>query len=167
MTREQTAHLSEEAINDLLIGLGSAESRAHLATCPVCSGRVKEFQSGVDAFNLASLAWSEARPYAGRQAAARWSVRRVAASPWSWALAAALLVVIGIPTWNHNPFFKNNATVSAPRQGDSEAQIAQDNDLLRSVNVALAESEQSPINEYNLLQAPHPRLRTRLELRKQ
>jgi hypothetical protein len=85
----------------------------------------------------------------------------------SWALAAALFVAIGISTWNHHPIFQNNAALPVPAQGDSEAQIAQDNDLLRSVNVALLEGEEPPVDAYNLMETPHPRLRARPELGKQ
>ena len=34
MTPEFTTHLSEEALDDVLIGLGSKEAHAHLAVCP-------------------------------------------------------------------------------------------------------------------------------------
>jgi len=81
-------------------------------------------------------------------------------------LAAALLIAIGIPTWNRQSYFKNNATVSDLQQGDSEARIAQDNDLLRSVNVAISQGEKPSIDEYNLLEAPHSRSRARPESRK-
>ncbi len=172
MTRNEQAHLSEEAMDDLLIGLGSAESRAHLALCAECGSRVKEFHAGVEAFNQASLAWSEARPYARRQAAPRqavppWSAHWGGVWQWSGALAAMLLLAIGISIWSHHPSSQNQAALPTPAQADSEAQIAQDNDLLRSVNVALQEGEEPPVNAYNLMEAPHPRLRARPELRKQ
>jgi hypothetical protein len=50
---------------------------------------------------------------------------------------------------------------------DSEAQIAQDNDLLRSVNAALSTAEASPVREYHLSDGPHSPLRTRPEARNQ
>jgi hypothetical protein len=171
MTPEQSAHLSEEAINDVLIGLASPESKAHLAACSICSSRVKEFHSEMNDFNLTTLAWSEARPEARPQArldpvAKPW-VRRIAASPLSWTLAAALLLAVGFPLWNHLRPAPNNASAQTTAPQDNEAQIAQDNDLLQSVNVALNQTEESPIAVYHLSEAPHPRLRRRPELRKQ
>ena len=180
MTPEKSAHLSEEAINDVLIGLSSPESDAHLAVCSACRGQLQEFRSEMLNFNQASLAWSEARPAALR-ANGRSRVRRVMSSPWSWALAAAVLMAaVWLPVWKYNhPSLVNKASIndvpgrdasgrdaSSPGQTaeDSEAQIAQDNDLLRSVNVALSENEESPINEYHLSEGPHARSKARPEL---
>jgi len=167
MTPEQSAHLSEEAINDFLIGLGSPDSEAHLAACSKCSSRVKGFRSEVNDFNLATLAWSEARPQVRLDEAARPQARRFAASPLIWALATVLLLAVGFPLWKHFQLAANDASAKAPVSRDSEAQIAQDNDLLQSVNVALNEGEESPVAVYHLSEAPHPRLRSRPELRKQ
>jgi hypothetical protein len=171
MTPEESAHLSEEAINDVLIGLGSLESEAHLALCSTCRGKLKEFRSEMLNFNQASLAWSEARPAAALGGDRGSRVRRAISSPWSWAIAAAVLMVaIGLSLWNHNySSIVNNASIndaSGPAQSaeDSEAQIAQDNDLLRSVNMALSENEESPINEYHLSEGPHARSKARPEL---
>jgi hypothetical protein len=167
MTPEQSAHLSEEAINDVLIGLGSPESKAHLAVCSICSKGAKEFHSEVNAFNRAALAWSEAKPQAKLDAVAKPRVHRIAASPLSLALVAALLLAVGFPVWHHVHPAANHASVPPPAQQDSEAQIAQDNDLLQTVNVALNQGEESPVAVYHLSEAPHPRSKTRPELRTQ
>jgi hypothetical protein len=167
MTPEQPAHLSEEAVNDVLIGLSSPASEAHLAVCSICSGRVKEFHSEMEAFNQTTLAWSEARPMARLHTAPASKIQQTMFSPLGWALAAALLVAVGFPAWNHyHQFSLNNASVPAAAPEDTEAQIAQDNDLLRSVNVALNENEESPISEYHLSEAPHLHSKIRPELRK-
>jgi hypothetical protein len=167
MTPEQSAHLSEEAINDCLIGLGSPQSEAHLAVCAVCRGQVKGFETDIAAFNQTTLAWTEARPHTTLRAAPTPRARRITAGPLGWALAAALLAAVGLPVWNHYRPAAHTASVAGPVTVDSEAQIAQDNDLLRSVNVALNEGEESPIAVYHLSEAPHPRSKTRSELRKQ
>jgi hypothetical protein len=172
MTQEQPAHLTEEAINDVLIGLASPQSKAHLAACSDCSNQIKGFHLGMKAFNQTTLAWSEARPNETARPVLDARPRRVATSPFAWALAAVLMVAIGIPVWNHNhQSASSTASIQEMNQSssatsDTEAQIAQDNELLRSVDVALNENEESPISEYHLLEAPHPRSRTRPELRK-
>jgi predicted anti-sigma-YlaC factor YlaD len=166
MTRELSAHLSEEAIHDVLIGLSSPESDAHLAVCSICRSQVKEFHSEVDLFNRASLAWSEARPSTTLRSAARPRVRSILFAPFGWALAAMALLAIGVPVWNHHhrPSL-NSASAPVSAQEDSEAQIAQDNELLRSVDMALNENEEPPISEYHLSDGPYPRLKARPELR--
>jgi hypothetical protein len=50
--------------------------------------------------------------------------------------------------------------VVAPQE-DSEAQIAQDNELLKAVNAAINPDEMSPFKEYDLSGRPHPRHRHR------
>ena len=53
------SHLSDEALDDVLIGLGSLASHAHLAQCPQCRARVESFQTTGDLFNQASRQFSE------------------------------------------------------------------------------------------------------------
>ena len=149
MTPAQSAHLSEESINDLLIGLGSPESEAHLAACSECRRQVQEFHADVKAFNQTTLAWSEARPAGDLREGLGARAWRAMVSPPGWAFAAVLLLALGYTVGNHfnSPSSSGNASVAAPTPADTDAQIAQDNELLRSVNVALNETEESPISE--------------------
>jgi anti-sigma factor RsiW len=174
MTTELSAHLSEEALDDVLIGLSTPESEAHLAVCSACRSHVEGFQSGLQAFNQASLAWSEARPVsasmpttrASLQAAARSKARRAMFAPLGWAMAVAVLLMIGIPIWNRDhPSPPNPEPSTASAMGDSEAQIAKDNELLKSVDMALSVSDESPLSEYRLLDEHHSHLKKRPELR--
>jgi hypothetical protein len=169
MTKPRSAHLSEEALDDVLIGLGSPESDAHLAECETCRGQLEQFRSGVRVFNQASLAWSEARPMRIPLSPVRSKVRRAVFAPAGWALAAAvLLLMIGLPMWNHDRRTAlSNRTAPAAAIEDSPAQIAQDNDLLRSVDEALNTSEASPISEYHLSDGPQLHRKARPELRTQ
>jgi hypothetical protein len=182
MTPEISAHLSPEQINDCLIGLSSAESAAHLAQCAQCRRQVNEFQSQMKSFNQTTLAWSESRTVARSESwsEARSEARPQSASfahpsqnrqaigtPLSWALAAALVVAIGLPVWHHHQdVASNHPTRQVSTQEETGAQIAQDNDLLRAVNVALNQGEESPVREYHLSEAPRSHLRKRPELRK-
>lgn len=169
MTQPHSAHLSEEALDDVLIGLGSPESDAHLAECEVCRGQLEEFRTGVRVFNQASLAWSEARPMRSPLSPARSKVHPAVFAPAGWAFAAVvLLVTIGVPVWNHDHRTSpSNGTAPAAAVEDSPTQIAQDNDLLRSVDEALNASEASPINEYHLSDGPLLHRKARPELRTQ
>jgi len=82
-------------------------------------------------------------------------------TPIAGALAAALLIVVGLPAWNHDHQVlsaRGPATAAAP--DESAVQIAQDNQLLESVNVALNTNDASPLPEYRLLGSPRSTLRT-------
>ena len=61
MTREAMNHLSDEALNDVLIGMGAPASESHLAVCPLCRSKVEAFQADLGAWNAATLNWSQAR----------------------------------------------------------------------------------------------------------
>jgi hypothetical protein len=161
MTHESTNHLSDEALNDVLIGMGSKASEAHLAACPLCRGRVEEFQSDLGAWNVASLNWSQARAGRIQVHPAR---RRRPAAALGWALAAVALVAIAIPVGRNIESFgiHHNAAMVDPEE-DSEAQIAQDNELLKAVNAAINPREMSPLKEYDFSGRPHPRHKHRTE----
>lgn len=155
MTPESTIHLSEEALDDVLIGLGSPESHAHLAACAECRGQVQAFQGDVQLFNAASTAWSESR----------WPITRVADAPRprprvafaSWTAVAAALVLMALAVWHHRispPPHYAGAPQALPV--DTEAQIAQDNQLLEAVNAAISPDERSPIDEFKISDRPRP-----------
>jgi hypothetical protein len=158
MTPESTTHLSDEALNDVLIGLGSPESHAHLDACKECRAQVQAFRGDVQLFNAASIAWSESR----------WPIARITAPhrgrpriPFaSWTAVAATLVIMALAVWHHRSAAPP-AQVSAPQSlpADSEAQIAQDNQLLQAVNAAISPEEESPIVEYKIMESPNSHAR--------
>jgi hypothetical protein len=151
MMPEKTGHLTEEALQDVLIGLATPESEMHLAECLECRAQVDRFRSSIDLFNEASLAWSKSRLAAPPRPSFRfWPAGLVPAT-----LVLAVLALIVVPAWKHHRPPQPVAPVdSASTQNSSEAQIAEDNQLLAAVNVVLNESEQSPVNEYHLLKGP-------------
>ena len=168
MTTAQSVHLTEEAMNDVLIGLSLPESDAHLAACPVCSGQLEEFRSQMQLFNQTTLAWSEARPGVNLRTGSSRKVYQGIFAPAVWALAATVLLAVGLPIWNHfHRSYRNYAVVLPAAPGDNATQIAEDNDLLRSVNAALNDNEVSPLTEYHLADEPHPRRKARPEVRTQ
>lgn len=151
MTTRLTNHLSEEALNDFLIGLGTTEIDVHLARCAECREKVEGFQAEVLLFNEASLAWSHAQPSRVAPVLAPEPRFRPAWATLSFAAIAALLVAVAIPVWHRTHREPLNEVQTAALSGDtSEAQIAQDNDLLRAVDVAINSAETSPIDQYDL-----------------
>lgn len=85
--------------------------------------------------------------------------------------AVTMLLVLAVPIfWRHQPTTANretpNAATAAREEQDTEAQIAEDNELMRSVDMALSASEESPLAEYHLASGPHPLQQPRPKLRK-
>lgn len=163
MMRESANHLSGDALNDVLIGMGSSESEAHLAECPLCRGKVENFRASLDLLNKTTLAWSEARSKAAGGIQAHPQRYRPSFASLGWAFfAVVLLLGLAVSVWrspNVFPLHHSAKLVSPPE--DSEAQIAQDNELLRAVNAAINPEVVSPFQEYDLSDRPHPRHRQR------
>jgi len=165
MTPGSQNHLSEEALDDVLIGLGSPESDAHLARCPECRAQVETFRGDVQLFNAASMAWSRSRMPGLRQV--HHAVRRTRIAFASWAAVAAALAIMAFAIWHHRAVPAANQTATVQSQPvDSEAQIAQDNQLLQAVNAAISPDDVSPIDEYKILESPHRHTKTGSHARK-
>ena len=164
MTRDRSNHLSEAALNDVLIGMASPESELHLAVCEACRGRVEGFHSHLTAFNEATLAWSDARPIAAARVAARPQMHRLPLAVAGWAMAVVLLALAALPVWRRidHVSMGHNTTVALPSE-DSQAQIAQDNKLLQAVNAAINPNEASLLHEYGISNGSHPGLKERPE----
>lgn len=162
MTPETTNHLSDEALNDVLIGMASPAAESHLADCPLCRGKVENFQSDLGAWNATTLQWSETRAERAGSIQLHRARRRQPLAAMGWALAAVALIAIAIPVGRESGIFNphhDTAVVTPPE--DSETQIAQDNELLKAVNAAINPDEMSPLKEYDLFGRPHPRHRHR------
>jgi anti-sigma factor RsiW len=167
MKPEIQRHLSDEALDDVLIGLGSLASHAHLAQCPTCRARVESFQSTIGLFREASLGYSKAQPVRTPPAAQGSKSRRIFGQPVfaTWAAAAALLILGGPAAWHVFAPHSVHAPAVANQSQDSDSQIAEDNELLKQVNAAIAApDEQSVVDEYHLLDGsipqPQPKMRT-------
>lgn len=151
MTPHASQHLSAEALDDVLIGLGSAEAHAHLQECSECSTRMRQFQEDVHLFSEASLAWTEARPARNLdiQPARRFSSH----SPLFVIPAAGLLVVvISFVVAMH---IHHSAISSAPTASvvtDSPEQIEQDNQLMKDVEAAINPDEEFIVSQYHLME---------------
>lgn len=152
-------HLTESALHDLLIGLGSDAALAHLATCSVCGEKVEAFRADMQLFNDASLAWSEARPMPAVATPARVAARQPLFTYLRWAPlnfavgTAVLLTALGLPVWQHlHKPQPAPAMIATTGNQDTAEQIAQDNDLLRSVDAALTTTDEPTVDQYNLSQ---------------
>jgi len=174
-----TTHLTDEQFMECVLAAPDASaapdaaSHAHLSQCVQCREELARFSESVSAFSSATLNWSEAQPYASLRASAH-SRRRPAFVAAGWALATAVVLAVGLPVvWHseHQPADATASTVApataaAPERvtQDSPAQIAADNRLMESVNLAIGDAELSPIREYNL-DAVHHGSRSRNQTR--
>lgn len=157
MTPASMNHLTQEALDDVLIGLGTAEAHAHLAVCSQCRAQVETFRGDIGLFNSASMAWSLSR---GQVPVRERRVTRVPATIVGWALSGAAMVAMVFGIWHHRtPAYSNQGTSTLSQPVDSEAQIVTDNQLLQAVNAAISTDEASPIEEYKILESPHMYLR--------
>ena len=124
------------------------------------------FFASVDDFSHAALGWSAAQPAVSPRAIVTASARRPFVAVAQWAVAAVVVLMAGGAVVAHRP--GSTVAVSAPGIAvvdDSEAQIAQDNQLLESVNVALVGDDPSPFREYRLRETPQKRMKARAEVR--
>ncbi len=147
--RDWTQHLTEDQVTAIVIdGRPAASCRDHLERCAGCREQLERelalFGSALDAFNASSMAWSRARrpPSLGAAQAAS----QLWFSPAALALAAALLAVALAPAWQAQRQAAPSTEMAA--MVDSPAEIAQDNELMQSVSVALDPGEPSPLDEY-------------------
>lgn len=162
MTPAETNHLSEEALDDVLIGLGSPESEIHLARCPECRAKVGALRSDIGLFNAASIAWSQGQRSGMPPTASQGTRIHVAFLAWA---ALALLVAVAVAgVWRSISFAPSRNNVVQSQPADSEAQIAQDNQLLQAVDAAISPDELSPVIEYDLAQSPHPHGKAHLRM---
>jgi hypothetical protein len=147
-----STHLSEESINDMILGMPSAEDRRHLATCELCRSRLEESQiqlhASLDLFNQASLAWSESKATPLPRHAFHQRARFFTPRPLAWSSAAAAFLLAAVVSWNyqHRPALPTSP-VSAVTNSYA-AQIDEDNQLLRNVYTALNDEPASPLSEY-------------------
>ena len=147
--------------------LARAESHAHLAVCAECRAQVAIFRGDIALFNAASMAWSKSRRPQPLPSEARHHPRLRAAFI-GWAATAAALVLMAVGIWRHHPAAPpNNANTVQSLPADSEAQIEQDNQLLQAVNAAISPDEASPIDEYKILESPHPHSKAHSKTRMQ
>ena len=92
MSNRHLTHLSEDQIDDMLIGDLAPEPAAHLKQCTECQTRLEAAEAPMASFAAVSMAWSERR-----SATAPAKLRMPVNAAWqrgaSWAAAAAVLLV--------------------------------------------------------------------------
>jgi len=161
MSSIRQGHLTDDQFAECAIVAPSPESEAHLRECFQCRAELARFTSSMDDFSRAAFGWSEAQPSVSLRAVANPAPSRTWFIPATWAVTAAVVAAIGIPMMKHHerqPAAPSETTL-ADVQDDSDAQIAEDNRLMRSVNMAIGVNDPSPLREYGLQTSPRLRLK--------
>jgi len=153
MTPHSTTHLSAEAFDDILIGMGSREAEDHLAECATCRNKLDAFREDMSLFNEASLGWTRAK-MAQPRAVSRRQPFFVPSPVLGLGALAMLLIMLGLPTV-HRP--NAGGMPHAPTVSDSSGsaeQIAADNQLMKDVDAAINPDEASVVDQYHLMESP-------------
>jgi predicted anti-sigma-YlaC factor YlaD len=161
MTKQSmtTRHLTEDELEEVLLGLDCPRTENHLAECEGCRGKIDEFRGTLELFNRTSTAWFEAksnslnRDLGQREASIRMGVRPV------WACVAMLVAVlagaIGVGASRHagagaGTALRAGSSVdsSVGSSVDEASEIAGDNAMMRQIDSVISTPEPSPSQLY-------------------
>ena len=151
-------HLTDEQFADSFLGGVMAEEvQAHIEVCEECRQELKKFAQSLDTFSAVAMAWSEAQPTFGPRSLTIGPMKVVTSTRQlgmsaGWVLAGVMVLAVSLPAiWNreHEVVAVRQAKPS-PFSDDSSQQIARDNDLMQSVDIALQADDPSPFNEYHM-----------------
>jgi hypothetical protein len=133
-------HLSDEQFSELLAGRNSDGCAVlHVERCEACRKELASLGAAVSDLNFASLRWAEQR--SSRIAVpSSWTLNWNALPGWGATMAAVL--IFGVALGAHmqtstqiEPTLQPAHTIAAP----SEDELAQDNQLMRSIDSELTE----------------------------
>ncbi len=146
-THSAAAHLSEDDLGEILMGIATTQVSAHTAACLRCAERLQSlrvtFDSSVLPFNHASLAWSQAKANTLTRDLTAYHPRPVLtlAAAWSYAaalaVAASLLLTGGL---HHHSLALEAASQPAPATDSAftrQQEIAGDNAMLAAIDSEL------------------------------
>ncbi len=162
-------HMTDDQMDDLLIGDAAPALRAHLAACPACDARLTEFRATLGLFNQASLTWSEARSNTlSRDLSNHRPSFRLPAWSGSWSFALALLFLVALALSVALPrrqdiggtfALKHAVGASGSPQADRDQEIASDNAMLQAIHSEIYRPEPSPLAPYEQAEdaTPTPR----------
>jgi hypothetical protein len=144
--------LSEEELDDVLLGDGPAEARRHLAVCVVCSARIAPFQASVAAFNEGSMAWAQAKSNTVSRDLSTARLSTGSSQPMAWGAGVAMIaaVAFALGTGLHRTPAVPDATqtASARTAMDDEREIAADNAMLEAIDSEIGTAAPAPLQPF-------------------
>jgi hypothetical protein len=147
------AHLSEDQIDEKLIGTLAPIPAAHLAECELCVSRVTAAAEPIEAFKAVTAAWSERRsatlPLHQSVATSASFHPRLA---WAAVVGVALAIGVTIPVVSHQERHEAAQKVQAPaaiadiadNSASGDAEIVRDNQMLKAIDRELDTTVESP-----------------------
>ena len=167
--QKKIQHLTEDDLPNYLIDPASeTATELHLAACTDCHAKLDEFRLSMSSFSALSLEWCEQRSITTPlRPAVKLAARSIPTGMpgWSAALAAALLLAIAVPMDLHVKSHQASTQADAGIDQDSDAQIQQDNQLMRAVSLEINRREPSPLVATNEpAQSSSPAAKRRLDV---
>jgi len=145
-------HLTDEQFANILAGDHTdMRARLHVESCAKCQRELAAFGTAVSDLNYASLRWAEQR--APRiEVPSRWVLNWNSMPGWGATLAGVLM--FGVALGAHMQFNQQSAVVVRPSHmipAPSDDELAQDNNLMLSINHELTEQVggQVPVSDLN------------------
>ena len=145
------AHLTDDQIDDHLIGDLHGEAVQHLAGCAECQDRVAEMEAPISSFKDVSLAWGERQSATMpvRPAGLRTKTNHGRRAIWAATATAAVAIGVAIPLARHEahgttPAAPHASTHTQTFAAEREEQIAQDNQMLLDIDRELGTPVSSP-----------------------
>jgi len=177
MNRMSNRHLTEDQMDDVLIGDLAAEAGAHLEQCADCQMRVETARAPIASFAAVSMAWSERRSATAPVTLVQVVISGQRRANWVAATTAALLVAVSIPLTMREKRTEVVASDVAPQamtvQGQTApraglmkqariqpvavhhdhpaAEIAHDNEMLQAIDREMDAAVQAPSDNFGLM----------------
>lgn len=133
MNNLQTTHLTEDELDEVLLGFASEDATMHAAACEPCGVRLEVFRSQMAVFSQASMAWSEARSNTISRDLAAHKPRPRLSLTAVWSSAATLMVALafGVTIAMHQA---PPAPAFASHPEHDVQELASDNEMLSAIN---------------------------------
>ena len=150
-------HLSEDELDEVLMGIGSPAAAAHLAFCDPCGERLSEFQVQVAIFNQASLDWSTARSNTISRDLAHHkpTPRLTLTTMWSSIATFALALAFGVTAAvQHASVPAGNPPAQVAAVADPQSDLAADDAMLANIDSEVNTPATARLNLYVNTNAP-------------
>ncbi len=143
------AHLDHDMLDEVLLGIAAPSVSAHLAVCSHCAERLQSFNSTVNLFNQATLAWSEAKSNTLTRDLSEHRPHPVLTLAAARSYIAAILVAVAVMLTagvRHRTLdleAANNPIIIAD-SSFSGGEIAEDNAMLHAIDSELSRPDPLP-----------------------
>ncbi len=161
-------HLSEQELDDVLLGDASPAATEHMATCELCRAQLQPFEATVAAFNAGSIAWAQAKSNTISRDLSGATPSGSRLRPFAWAAGVAMIAGIAFSLsaslhFNsaadstretaHLSTIQATAALPAPGSapemaGNLANDIASDNAMLNDIDSAISTPEPSPLKPF-------------------